>query len=99
MGLRQIQEPETTMSGIEFRDVVGCQLKIGGQSISIFGTYLTSEVGIAVYQDALVGHRGLQCDPDRAAEVRLAVACGWVDSRPFSSVSLDGSVRLLDDGG
>eukprot|EP00959_Pyramimonas_sp_CCMP1952_P039817 832573-Pyramimonas_sp.AAC.1 len=46
MGLRQIQEPETTMSGIDFRDVVGCQLKIGGQSISIFGIYLTSEVGI-----------------------------------------------------
>eukprot|EP00959_Pyramimonas_sp_CCMP1952_P149930 3137297-Pyramimonas_sp.AAC.1 len=47
LGLRQIQEPGTTMSGIDFKDVVGCQLKIGGQSIAIFGIYLTSEVGIA----------------------------------------------------
>eukprot|EP00959_Pyramimonas_sp_CCMP1952_P132018 2760256-Pyramimonas_sp.AAC.1 len=37
MRLRQIREPETTMTGIGFRDFVGCQIKIGGQSISMFG--------------------------------------------------------------
>eukprot|EP00959_Pyramimonas_sp_CCMP1952_P140811 2947092-Pyramimonas_sp.AAC.1 len=44
-GLRQVQGPKTTMSGVDFRNFAGCQLKIGGQSISVFGIYLTSEVG------------------------------------------------------
>eukprot|EP00959_Pyramimonas_sp_CCMP1952_P472235 9499710-Pyramimonas_sp.AAC.1 len=31
---------------------------------------------VAVYQGALAGHWGLQRDPDRAAEVRMAIAGG-----------------------
>eukprot|EP00959_Pyramimonas_sp_CCMP1952_P429568 8996251-Pyramimonas_sp.AAC.2 len=38
---------------------------------------------VAVYQDALAGHWGLQRNPDRAAEVRLAISGGRVDSCPL----------------
>eukprot|EP00959_Pyramimonas_sp_CCMP1952_P189900 3972921-Pyramimonas_sp.AAC.1 len=46
IGCRQIQEPGAAMSGVDFRDFVGCHPKIGGQLISVFGISRTGEVGV-----------------------------------------------------
>eukprot|EP00959_Pyramimonas_sp_CCMP1952_P067968 1418643-Pyramimonas_sp.AAC.1 len=42
-----LDEPDfTKQQGIDFKDLVAFQLKIGGQAVTIIGVYLTAGIGL-----------------------------------------------------